>query len=234
MLVHLLVRRAIEVDELVAGVGQRPDDLVELERDRLGLAVGGVLDHEHHPERDDGRGRVDEQLPGVGEPEQRSGHHPADDEDHREDQGPQGAQPGRDGVGDPVGPVADPVARAPLGRLGHAARAQIEPPRAVDVVLRPRGGSALDLGQLAEVRARVGIVARLLQPRVADLALDDVARVADLGLGRSVLLALLAHLEPPSGWVDVEPGRSVVGSSAGLEWSAADPRKDLSAQPSRM
>ena len=53
------------------------DQLVELELDRLGVAVLRVLDQEHHQERDDRRAGVDDQLPGVAEAEERPGDEPS-------------------------------------------------------------------------------------------------------------------------------------------------------------
>src|SRR5438045_1615072 len=54
-----------EADQLVPRLAVHPDQLVELQLDRLGVAPLRVLDHEDHDKRDDRRGRVDDQLPAV-------------------------------------------------------------------------------------------------------------------------------------------------------------------------
>ena len=49
-----------------------PDQLVQLELHRRGVAVLGVLDQEDHQEGDDRGAGVDDQLPGVAEVEDRA------------------------------------------------------------------------------------------------------------------------------------------------------------------
>jgi hypothetical protein len=46
-----------------------PDQLIELDLDRFGVAVLGALNQEHHQERHDRGSRVDHELPGVAEAE---------------------------------------------------------------------------------------------------------------------------------------------------------------------
>ena len=55
------------------------DQLVELDLNSLGVPVLRVLDQEDHQERDDGRSRVDDELPGIAESEERSGDDPDQD-----------------------------------------------------------------------------------------------------------------------------------------------------------
>src|SRR5687767_6529242 len=62
-LVELLVSRLLEIHQVVVRARERADQLVELELDRVALAVLGVLDQEHHQERHDRRAGVDRQLP---------------------------------------------------------------------------------------------------------------------------------------------------------------------------
>src|SRR2546430_9302126 len=52
------------------------DELVELELDRLGVAILCILNKKHHQEGDDGRGGGDDQLPSVTELEDRAGDDP--------------------------------------------------------------------------------------------------------------------------------------------------------------
>jgi hypothetical protein len=60
---ELFVGEVLEIDEVVAGGFHGADELMELELDRLRLAVLRVLNDEHHEERDDRRAGVDRQLP---------------------------------------------------------------------------------------------------------------------------------------------------------------------------
>jgi len=43
------------------------DDLIQFQMARFGVAVLGVLDQEHHEKSDDGCGRINNELPGIGE-----------------------------------------------------------------------------------------------------------------------------------------------------------------------
>jgi hypothetical protein len=74
----------LEIEQRVVRALRRADQLVELDLDRFGVAVLGVLDQEHHQERHDRRRRVDHELPGVAEIEQR----PADQPGHDQERGP--------------------------------------------------------------------------------------------------------------------------------------------------
>src|ERR1051325_350545 len=90
---ELLILEVLEVEQRVVRALGRADQLVELDLDRLGVAVLRVLDEEHHEEGDD-RGRsVDHELPGIAEAEERPGkrpqhHRPARDEEGRRATGP--------------------------------------------------------------------------------------------------------------------------------------------------
>jgi hypothetical protein len=68
-LVQVFFFQFLEIEHLVLGVANRADDLVELDLHRFRVAVLRGLNQEHHQERDDGRAGVDDQLPGVTEPE---------------------------------------------------------------------------------------------------------------------------------------------------------------------
>ena len=69
---------------------------------RRAVAVLGVLDQEHHQEGDDRRAGVDDELPGVGEAEDRPADRPDDDDRAAEDEGDR--PPGR--VRDAAGEMA--------------------------------------------------------------------------------------------------------------------------------
>src|SRR5580693_8828360 len=78
-LIELLLAQRFQLDEPVARAAIGANELVELEVKRLGVAVLRVLDEKDHQERDDGRRRVDDELPGVREVEQGAARYPHDD-----------------------------------------------------------------------------------------------------------------------------------------------------------
>ena len=61
---ELLLRQLLDTDISVLG-GTRPNELVEFRLNCGAVPVLGVLDQEHHKERDDGGSRVDDELPGI-------------------------------------------------------------------------------------------------------------------------------------------------------------------------
>ena len=70
----------LEIEQRVPRALGHADQLVELDLQRVGVAVLGVLDQEHHQEGDDGRAGVDDELPGVAEAEDRPADRPQHDE----------------------------------------------------------------------------------------------------------------------------------------------------------
>src|SRR5882724_9531847 len=48
----------------------------------FGVTILGVLNQKHHEEGDDGRGRVDDQLPSVGKMKRRTGEEPNKNDEH--------------------------------------------------------------------------------------------------------------------------------------------------------
>src|SRR5262249_7730707 len=96
---ELLVGALLEVDETGARRPERAQELVELQLRRHRVAVLRVLDQEDGEERDDGRPRVDRELPRVGVAAERPGEEPTDADEQREREGPgrahrDGAPPG--------------------------------------------------------------------------------------------------------------------------------------------
>src|SRR5688572_6766612 len=75
-LVEILFLELFEIEQLVLGVADRSNDLVELYLNRFRVAVLRALDEEHHQEGDDGRAGVDDELPGVAEAKQGAGQRP--------------------------------------------------------------------------------------------------------------------------------------------------------------
>src|ERR671932_306824 len=60
----------------------RSDQLVQLQLHSRAVSILGVLDEEYHQESDDGGASVYDQLPGVAEPEDRTGNSPNQDDKH--------------------------------------------------------------------------------------------------------------------------------------------------------
>ena len=98
--VQLLVGHFLKVHQLVAGAFDGSNQLIQLEMHGARVAVLGVLNQEHHQERDDGCPRVDDQLPCVREVEYRPRDRPSDNHQAR-----QGKHPG--GTGQHRNPVCE-------------------------------------------------------------------------------------------------------------------------------
>ena len=103
---HLVFAQILDVDEPVTRPLDGGDQLVQLQMDRLRVLVLGSLDEENHQKRNDGRRRVDDQLPTVERrfrpaDEQRVCEEPDDDRPDGDCEGPGAAGP----VGGPAGEV---------------------------------------------------------------------------------------------------------------------------------
>jgi hypothetical protein len=59
------------------------EQLIELDLNRFGVAVLGVLNEEDHQECDDGRSGIDDELPGIAVLKERAGHQPGQYHNHR-------------------------------------------------------------------------------------------------------------------------------------------------------
>ncbi len=59
---------------------------------RFGVAVLSVLDQEHHQKSDDGRGGVDDELPGIGKMKSRAGEQPNQNYQDGPGEGPRTAE----------------------------------------------------------------------------------------------------------------------------------------------
>jgi len=81
----LLVRKLLEIDKLIARVFDRTNQFVQFEMHCFSVTVLRVLNQKYHQERDDGRGGVDDELPGVGKMKGRAGNEP--NEDHKNSSG---------------------------------------------------------------------------------------------------------------------------------------------------
>ena len=84
--VELVLALVLQLHRRVARALGSVDQLVELQVQRLGVAVLRVLDQKHHQEGDDRRAGVDDQLPSIGPTEQRPGDRPDDEQRQRGDE----------------------------------------------------------------------------------------------------------------------------------------------------
>ncbi len=99
-----LVVELLEIEQDVARFAGDADQLVDLDMHGGGVAVLGILDHEHHQEGDDGGAGIDDQLPRIAISEQRSGDRPQDDDSDGSDEGER--SPGQ--TGGKLGEVDEP------------------------------------------------------------------------------------------------------------------------------
>lgn len=91
--IEFLVAQGFDIHHLVSsGVGGA-NEFIQLQIDRTSIAILGVLDEEDHEEGDDGRPRVDDKLPSVGEAKERPGGGPAYDDKDCPHKGPFRAEP---------------------------------------------------------------------------------------------------------------------------------------------
>src|SRR5206468_3356912 len=75
----LLIGKVLEIDKFIARSFDRSDEFVQLQMHCLSVAVLRVLNQKDHQKRDDCRGGVDDQLPGIGEMKHRTGQEPDKD-----------------------------------------------------------------------------------------------------------------------------------------------------------
>src|SRR5882672_3505761 len=83
-IIEVTLLEFLEVKQLVAGMTDGTNQLVQLDLNGLGVAVLGALNQEHHQEGDDRCAGIDDQLPGIAEAKKRAQGGPYhDDEDRR-------------------------------------------------------------------------------------------------------------------------------------------------------
>ena len=81
-LLELLLFQILQIEQGVVCPFGDANELIELDLESLGITVLSALNQEHHEKRDDGRARVDHELPRVRVMEETSGRGP--DHDRRE------------------------------------------------------------------------------------------------------------------------------------------------------
>ena len=73
---EFLIRKILEIDEFIARVFDRANEFVQFQMNSFGIAVLRILNQKHHQKRNDGRGRVNDELPCVGKMKSGSGNKP--------------------------------------------------------------------------------------------------------------------------------------------------------------
>ncbi len=106
-LLKVLVRKVLEIDEFIARVFDRANEFVQFQMDRFCIAVLRVLNQKHHQKRNDGRGRVNDELPCVGKMKGRSGNEPDNNDKHGPSKCPCAAEHHRGAAGENTERVAD-------------------------------------------------------------------------------------------------------------------------------
>jgi len=89
---EFVVAHILDINKHITRRPDSADELVELEVDGARVAVLGVLDEEDHEEGENGGRRIDNELPGRGEPEQGAAQCPDDDKGEGDAESPRRAQ----------------------------------------------------------------------------------------------------------------------------------------------
>ena len=75
---EVLITEVLDSDQLIPGLFRDADELIQLHVDRGRIPVQRVLDEEDHEEGEDRGGRIDDELPSIGEMEDGPGEGPAE------------------------------------------------------------------------------------------------------------------------------------------------------------
>ena len=103
---EFLIRKILEIDEFIARVFDRANEFVQFQMDSFGVAVLRILNQKHHQKRNDGRGRVNDELPCVGKMKRGSGNEPDANDKHGPSKCPGAAQQNRRPAGENTERVA--------------------------------------------------------------------------------------------------------------------------------
>ena len=106
-LLKLLIGKGLEIDELIARVFDRANEFVQFQMNCFGIAVLCVLNQKHHQKRNDGRGRVNDELPCVGKMKGGSSNEPDSNNEHGPGKRPGAAEHHRGAPGENTERVAD-------------------------------------------------------------------------------------------------------------------------------
>lgn len=85
---QVFVGKFFKIDKFISRAFKGADDLIQFQMDRFGIAVLGILDQEHHEKGDDRGGRINNELPGIGEMKGGTGEDPYQNDKHGSGKGP--------------------------------------------------------------------------------------------------------------------------------------------------
>lgn len=91
--IQLLVTKLFDVHHLVSCLVDRVNEFIQFEVDRTRVSILGVLNDEHHEERDDRRSSIYDKLPGIRVVEERSRDRPNSDDENGAYERPFGPEP---------------------------------------------------------------------------------------------------------------------------------------------
>ena len=77
--IEFVLLQLLQVQQRIMCTVNGTDELIQLDLQRLGIAILCILNQKHHQERDNRGPGVDHELPGVTEVEERAGHDPHED-----------------------------------------------------------------------------------------------------------------------------------------------------------
>src|ERR1041385_5603680 len=116
-LCEFLVGKFLKIDQFIPRTFHCPDQLVEFQMNRLCIPVLGVLNNKDHQERYDRGAGINDELPGVGEMEERPGRAPDCNDKKSNRKRPSRAQYRRRALGKKTKRVPDNTKQVSLGRL---------------------------------------------------------------------------------------------------------------------
>ena len=78
----LRIRKVLKIDEFITRVFDRANEFIQFQMNCFGVAVLSILNQKDHEKGDDCRGRVNDQLPGIGKMKSGAGNEPDEDDKH--------------------------------------------------------------------------------------------------------------------------------------------------------
>jgi len=106
-LLKLLIGKVLEIDEFIARRFDCANEFVQFQMNCFRITVLRVLNQKDHQKRNDGRSRVNDELPSVGKMKSRSGNEPDADYKNGPGKGPCTAQQNRRPAGEDTERVAN-------------------------------------------------------------------------------------------------------------------------------
>jgi len=113
-LFQVFVRKLFKIHKFISRAFDGAKELIQFEVDRFGVAVLRILDQKHHEEGHDGRGGIDDQLPGIGKMKRWAGQNPHKDDEHSSGKSPGASEGYRGTAGEDAKCVAYHAKEIPL------------------------------------------------------------------------------------------------------------------------